>query len=297
MQQVNTVTIQSESLVAEVSPLGAELQRLAIAGGGDLQWNGDPAVWSGRAPILFPVVGALNGGEYRLDGRTYAMPKHGFARRSTFDVVATSDASAVFRLDASDATRAIYPFEFRLDVAFTLEGPTLTLAATIANRGEQSMPASFGFHPAFRRPLPFGKLKDAHRIVFDCDEPAPIRRIDPQGLLTPQPHPTPVDGRTLVLRDSLFVDDALIFDRVSSPRVSYGAPEGPQLAVAFQDFPMLGIWTKPGADFICIEPWAGIADPQAFEGDLRSKPGIFEVAPGGARRLSMSITLLPEAQP
>ena len=200
------------------------------------------------------------------------------------------------RLDASDETRAAYPFEFRLEVAFMLEGATLTLAATITNRGEGAMPASFGFHPALRRPLPFGQPKEAHRLVFDCDEPAPVRRIDPQGLLTPQPHPTPVSGRTLVLQDALFVDDALIFDRISSRRVTYGGPTGPQLAVAFEDFSMLGVWTKPGADFICIEPWAGIADPEGFEGDIRSKPGVFEVEPGGSRRLSMSITFLTGAQ-
>jgi galactose mutarotase-like enzyme len=287
--------IQSDTLTAAISPLGAELRRLTTRDGLDLQWNGDPEVWTGRAPILFPVIGVLDGGVYRLDGQTYAMPKHGFARHSTFAVVDVQPRSAIFRLSASDQTRPLYPFEFQLDLEFALDGPKLAIAATVANLGDAPMPASFGFHPALRWPLPFDRPRAEHRIVFEKDEPAPIRRIDADGLLTPQPHPTPVTGRTLALRDDLFVDDALIFDRLQSRRAVYGAESGPQLAVDFQDFAELGVWTKPGAGFICIEPWAGMADPKGFAGDFRNKPGVFEVAPGAGRRLAMSITLLPDS--
>ncbi len=286
-------SISSYRLTATVSSLGAELRSLADAQGHQLQWDGDPAVWSGRAPILFPVIGMLQGGCYRLGERHYPMPKHGFARHSTFEVVEHAPHAITLRLAASDTTRAIYPFEFQLDIAFTLAAGTLGVKATIANRGDISMPASFGFHPALRWPLPFGQPRAQHTIRFAEPEPAPVRRIDPGGFLTPELHPTPVVGDTLALRDDLFIDDALIFDRLSSRRVTYGAAAGPRIEVCFEDFPTLGVWTKPGAGFICIEPWQGFSDSVGFSGDIRDKPGIALIDPGASLRLGMSIALLP----
>lgn len=287
-----TVILSSDTLTAEISTDGAELRRLATPDGLDLMWNGDPTVWSGRAPILFPVIGMVQDGRYRLDGASYPMPKHGFARHSRFTTVACDGASATLRLSADATTRAIYPFEFRLDLTFALAADSLLVTAEIGNSGDAAMPASFGFHPALRWPLPFGRPRGEHRIRFDVDEPAPIRRIDAGGLLTAADRPTPVVGDTLALRDDLFVDDALIFDRLHSRRVRYGADDGPQIEVAFADFPTLGVWTKPGAGFLCIEPWHGFADPVGFAGDFRDKPGSFEVAPGSVRTLAMRLSLI-----
>ena len=288
-----TVAITSDQLAAEIAAKGAELRRLETREGKDLQWDGDPAFWTGRAPILFPVIGLLNGGHYRLDGRSIAMTKHGFARDLTFDLAARAADSVTFRLDANDKTRAMYPFEFSLEVAYRLDGTRLDIEAIISNRDGKPMPASFGFHPALRWPLPFGKARAEHRILFDQDEPEPIRRIDADGLLILDRLPTPVDGRTLRLLDDLFVDDALIFDRVRSRRVLYGAEDSPQIAVSFADFSVLGVWTKPGSGFICIEPWAGLPDPEGFDGALADKPRAFVVDAGQSRRLGMSIELLP----
>lgn len=267
------------------------MQSLRTNDGRDLLWDGDPAFWTGRAPILFPVVGLLNGGQYHYDGSTYTMPKHGFARGSEFAVTEQSDAAVTMRLAASDATRAAYPFDFTLDLTFCLDGAILQISAVIANHGGMPMPASFGFHPALRWPLPFGAERTAHRIAFDNDEPEAVRRIGPDGLLLPQSEPSPVTGRELALRDDLFNADALIFDAVRSRSVNYGAPRGPQLRVTFGDFPALGVWTKPGANFICIEPWQGLPDPTAFAGDIRDKPAIMLIAPGDIRRWAMTIAV------
>lgn len=289
------VTIASARLSASINALGAELQHLSDHDGRQLQWNGDPAVWHGRAPILFPIIGLLQNGVYRLDDRSYAMPKHGFARHSVFDIIDHTPEAVTFHLAASAETRAIYPFDFTLDIRFSLSGAELTLAATITNNGATSMPASFGFHPALRWPLPYGRPRADHRIRFERDESAPVRRIDASGFLLPEPQPTPTVGDTLTLRDELFVDDALIFDRLASKRVIYGAATGPQLAVDFADFPTLSVWTKPAADFICIEPWQGFSDPVGFAGDIRDKPGIIEIAPQDSRRLAMRLSLLDDA--
>ena len=274
-----------------MSPIGAELQHLTTPDGKELQWDGDPAVWAGRAPILFPIIGKLTGDAYRLAGKTYAMPKHGFARHSLFDVIDAHEDTAAFRLSASNETRALYPFEFVLELRYAVAGASLAIAATITNEGTSPMPASFGFHPALRWPLPFDQPRSAHRIGFAQTESVPLRRIDADGYLLPQPFPSPISGDTLILRDALFVDDALIFEGLASRHVVYGAKQGPHLAVEFCDFPTLGVWTKPGAGYICIEPWQGVADPVGYTGDIFDKPGIFTLTPGASRKLAMSLSL------
>lgn len=114
------------------------------------------------------------------------MPKHGFARHSEFAVVKQDSDMLIMRLSATDQTRAIYPFEFQLDVEFRIEKATLTVAATIANHGTEIMPASLGFHPAFRWPLNAGTGRPCHIVQFPDREPSPVRRIGTDGLLIDQ---------------------------------------------------------------------------------------------------------------
>jgi galactose mutarotase-like enzyme len=288
------VSLNSAGLAAQVDPLGAQLSVLRDQAGRDLLWNGDPSVWAGRAPLLFPIVGALAGGTYRVDSTPYRLARHGFARVSTFQVVDAGAASATFRLKADEATRKLYPFSFQLDVQFALKGATLSVTALIRNLGDRKMPASFGYHPAFRWPLPFGRERSEHFIEFASDEPSPVRRLDAAGLLAPERYPTPIAGRRLALTDDLFRYDAIIFDDLRSRSVSYGASEGPRIRLSFPDAPYLGIWSKPQANFICIEPWHGVADPQGYLGTFSAKPGVFMVAAGACMAVRMGITLLPE---
>ena len=154
------------------------------------------------------------------------------------------------------------------------------------------MPAAFGFHPALRWPLPYGKSRAAHEIVFERDEPAPIRRpVD--GLLSLAQFPTPVRNRRLALRDNLFEEGAIVFDRLVSRSVRYGAPDSPSIEVSFPHMPHLGIWTKPGAGFVCIEPWQGHASPEDFDGELADKPGMVAIVPGATASFAMSISVVP----
>ena len=285
------IRIRSDRLTAEIAPLGAELQSLRDGAGRDYLWNGDPAWWTGRAPILFPVVGTLAGDALRVNGAAYPMAKHGFARRSRFAVAEDGYDYVTFRLEASAATRESYPFDFTLEVAFEVEGATLTVTATLANPGAGPLPASFGFHPAFRWPLPDAGGRDEYRLRFAEPEPAPIRRIAADGLLTDVRHPSPVEGRNLPLADALFVDDALIFDAPASRSVRYGAPGEPGIEIAWDNLPELGVWTKPGGPYLCVEPWQGHSDPEGFAGEFRDKPGVIEVLPGGERRFRMAITV------
>jgi galactose mutarotase-like enzyme len=286
------LAIHSGELAAEIDPLGAQLSVLRDVTGRDLLWNGDPAFWTGRAPLLFPIIGELAGGSYRVGSGTYRLPRHGFARSSRFRVVDATHSAAEFELTADQATLDVYPFRFALQIRFELGGATLTLTTHVRNTGDVPMPASFGYHPALRWPLPFGRDRSRHFIAFERDEPAPIRRLDAHGLLTPTPRPSPVSNRRLALADSLFRDDAVIFDEIRSRSVTYGADGAPRLQVSFPDTPYLGVWSKPGAPFVCIEPWHGLADPEGFSGDFHSKPGVFVVQPGGEVIIRMAIELL-----
>lgn len=288
------VTITGDGLTARINPFGAELWSLTDAAGREYMTDADPAFWSGHAPLLFPVVGSLAGDTLRHDGKAYPLPRHGFARRSAFAPVHAEGAQARFRLTDSPGSRAVYPFGFVLEVEYRIAGMTLHVQASVFNPNAGPLPFSFGYHPAFAWPLPGGADKAAHRLVFEQDEPQAIRRVArDSGLLLPVAEPTPVQGRILPLREDLFVADAVIWDRLASRAVSYGAEGGAWLDLAFPDTAAFGLWQVPGARYICLEPWAGHADPEGFAGEFLEKPGIVVLDPGATCSFRMDVTVRP----
>jgi galactose mutarotase-like enzyme len=285
------IVIASAALTATINPFGAELSSLCDAEGRELMTGADPAFWTGRAPLLFPIVGRLMDDRYRLGGKEYPLPAHGFARRQMFALTEQAPDRAVFRLADNDATREVYPFAFTLDAAFSLAGATLGMDVTVTNKGGAPMPASFGYHPAFAWPLPFGRPRAEHRLVFEKPEPAELSAIIKGGWIAPDKWASPLDGCELKLADALFERDALIWDRLESRSLRYDGGEGPGLEIGFEGMPKLGIWTKPGAHYVCVEPWDGIADSIGFAGEIWDKPGILRFEPGEARTFSMQVTL------
>lgn len=288
---MSDVRIASPDLTAEIAARGAELVRLTVGDGRELLWNGDPLWWSGRSPLLFPIVGMVPDDRILIDGRHYEMPKHGIARTEDFALLEADPSSCVFELRSSPETLRRYPFAFALRVAYRISERTLTMTATVRNEGATDLPMSFGFHPALRWPLPDAPRRDAYEIRFERDEPAPVRRLA-DGLLAQTAEPSPVEGRSLHLRDSLFENDAIIFDALRSRSLTYGPQGAPALRVRFPDMPQLGIWTKPDAPYICIEPWRGYAAPLGFAGEFRDKPGNVCVPPGSEKAHEMSIELM-----
>ncbi len=287
------LSIASPALSASIDPLGAELWSLTDAQGRQLMTDADPQWWTGHAPLLFPFVGRSRGDIYRLDGRDYPMAQHGFARRKPFAPVEQSDVSLLLRLEADEESRAAYPFNFRLDMAFAIEGATLRMTATVTNRGEAPMPFSFGYHPAFAWPLPYGGGIEDHRVIFEKPEPAPIRKVgDEPGLIARETFPSPVEGDTLTPTHAMFEGDALIWDDLKSRSLTWGVPGRPRLRIDFPDTPWLGLWQKPGAHYLCVEPWAGMADLVGFDGDVWAKQGIMTLLPGDARSFRMDVTLI-----
>jgi galactose mutarotase-like enzyme len=272
-------TLRSGGLEATVKAHGAELCSLKDAQGIELIWQAG-AVWPRHGPLLFPIVGRLKNDALRHQGKTYPMTQHGFARDQVFEWVERGAASCSLVLRDGAETRARYPFAFRLAVHYRLQATELEVTLEITNTGGEMLPASIGAHPAFNWPLVEGVAKDSCRLAFSDEEVEPIRRLK-DGLMREKPEPTPIQGKTLVLSEQLFDDDALILDRVASRSVRYAADRGPSLEVSWDGFRELGIWSKPGgAGFVCIEPWRGFASPSDFDGEFADKPGVMHIAPG-----------------
>ena len=288
---MSAVQIASEWLTANIALRGAELMQLVDSQGHNLLWAGDPLWWSGRSPLLFPIVGKVPNDQLLIEGKEFHMPAHGFARRMDFTLLEHDHSSCVFELRSNLETQQHYPFPFALQLAYRISGRLLKMAATVSNGGTVAMPMSLGYHPAFPWPLPYDARRDSYELRFEIEEPAPVRRLI-GSLLSRDAQPSPVDRQILHLSDDLFENDAIIFDALCSRSLTYGTRDTPMLEVNFSDMPHLGVWSKPGAPFICIEPWQGHAAPVDFAGEFREKPGVVSVPPGRAKRYEMSIELL-----
>jgi len=274
-----SIKIAAGEIEAWFAPVGAELVRLRFRGQEQL-WHGDPTWWNMRAPILFPVIGRSPGAAIKVAGKTYAMTPHGFARDRPFACRAHDAAHASFEQTDDAQTRAMYPFGFALGIAAQALAGGLEMAATIENRNDAAMPFCFGYHPGFLWPQEAARRRK-YVCVFEREENAPIRRADlSTGLLAAEKFASPVAGRTLALDDALFARGALHFERVASRKVWFGVLGETGLEVRFPDSPQLGIWTKPGAPFLCVEPWQGLAEVETSDGALERRPGVRVLVPG-----------------
>lgn len=268
-------------LEVSVSALGAELQSLRRAGGPERLWQGNPAFWSRRSPVLFPIVGKLRDDRYAVGGRTYSLPQHGFARDRVFDLVSADRAEAEFLLRSDGETLAAYPFEFELRVRYELDGESLRVTYRVFNAGAGPMWFSIGGHPGFACPHgPGGRFED-YELVFEREETAD--RLLLEGPLLSGEQERGLDGtRTLPLSWELFERGALVFEGLRSGWVALQSRGGGgRLEVRFAGWPYLGLWTLSGAPFLCVEPWHGIADRAGASGRLEEKPGILRLERGG----------------
>lgn len=284
------VTLANDHLRVTVADMGAEMQSLETASGAALLWHGDSAWWGGRSPVLFPIVGRAPEDRIAVEGRVAPMAQHGFARRARFALRASDGESCLHELAADAATRAVYPFEFRLALRHSLAGAALTVAAEVVNDDVKPMPFGLGFHPAFLWPLPGAEGRDHAVTLGNGAEPA-LARLE-GGLLPATRLPSPFKGGRLVLDPAQYEADAMIFPEGAGSELVYGPDAGPKLRFRFENLPNLAIWQKPGAPFICIEPWHGMAAAAGAGAEIADRPYSLTLAPGATARFAFTVELV-----
>lgn len=283
-------TLENANFLVKIHAFGAEMQSLFNKENEiEYLWQADANYWPRHAPVLFPIVGRLPDNNLR-HRQNYPMTQHGFARDMLFDVTHQSSENLQFRLVANEKTKKQYPFDFELLIDYQLINNQLITQYTIRNLGNEILPASIGAHPAFNWPLLPNVPKESHTITFEGDEPKPVRQLD-AGLLLEEKFPSPIHDKKIKLKDSLFKNDALIFDELNSRSIRYEAGDEQAIEVQFSDFPHLGIWTKPGAPFICLEPWHGYSSPADFNNDFINKPGLLLIPEKSEVKKSFQIIL------
>jgi len=279
-----SIHLQNELLSAAVSETGAELQSLKLLSSGtEYLWQGDPAWWPSRAPLLFPIVGGLPGGAYTHEGKTYKIGNHGFARKRPFTVVEAGETHAVLRLVDTEETRQAYPFPFLLEVGFALEAQSLAITWTVTNPGAAPLPFAIGAHPGFNVPLSPGHTLSDYALRFEKKETLTRRFLNEENAACPLAMDESVlaDGDLIPLAPNLFDRGALVFSGQKSGRITLGSRTGKRsVSVQFSGFTHLGLWSKPGAPYVCIEPWFGIMGRETAPVELASREGMLRLDPG-----------------
>ncbi|MDP4215319.1 MAG: aldose 1-epimerase family protein [Bacteroidota bacterium] len=296
------LTIENQRVKAVIHPRGAELQSIYHKGNKlEYLWGGDPAFWGKHSPILFPIVGALKEGIYYYQGNGYALGRHGFARDQEFGVESAGADSATFLLCSNADTLELYPFDFELRVAYRLLPDGLSTTYSVRNPADPNNPAgesprdlyfSIGGHPAFNLPLQPGTDYADYYLEFDREETAPRWPISRDGLI--ETHSLPLLDRTrrLPLSKELFADDALVLKHPASSALTLRSSKTEHgLKMEFPGFPYLGLWAAKGADFLCIEPWCGIADSVDTNQELPEKEGINRIGPGESFERTWTLAL------
>lgn len=266
--------IENEILKIGVKEQGCELTSIyAKKEQREYLWQGNPEYWAGQSPILFPIVGRLIDDKYRLDGKEYTMPKHGFARKMKWDFLEKSDDSVSFILKETPETLELYPYIFEVKVTFSLDGNRLTVSHTVTNKNNMAMYFSLGAHPAFN-------CKIGDKLSFDLEETLETEKIDlVRSLRLPETFPVLNNERDITVTEHIFDEDALILRGIKSENITLHT-DNADIKFNLGNAPYLGIWAKPGAPYVCIEPWWGVNDSTEKKDDFSQKDAICKAEPG-----------------
>ncbi|QES89751.1 aldose 1-epimerase family protein [Rhizosphaericola mali] len=255
---------------------GAELQSLINKETGvEYMWGGDPVFWGKHSPVLFPIVGGLKDNEYSFGGNKYSLGRHGFARDSIFSVIEQTETSISFGMSDTADSLTKYPFHFQFLVQYTINKSELIVKYIVKNMGKDAMYFSVGAHPAFNVPLNKDLTFEDYSLKFEKKETVSIYPLDDSGQTKINAIPFLNDSDELPLHKSLFYKDALVFKELVSDKITIQTKDDTHgITIAFKEYPYMGIWSAKDADFLCIEPWDGIADNEAVSGVLEEKEGI-----------------------
>ena len=288
------LSIENDDLSAGVLPTGAELCSLTDSKTNtEYIWQADPNIWNSHAPVLFPIIGILKNGEYYYESKRYQMPKHGIVRHNkNLKSTRRSESSLTLELMSSQKTLKNYPFSFQFQIEFTLDGRTLHINHTVRNLDDRPRYFSLGGHPAFNVPLYQDETYNDYYLQFDRKMNLSTHLLTEEGLVTNQEKNLIENDDKIKLHKNLFNNDALIFKNIPSKRVTlHSNKSGQILTVNYSDFRNLGVWAKPAAPFVCIEPWLGIADVENTSQDIKTKEGIIELMPSLTFDASYAITI------
>ena len=274
------ITLTNGLWSARIAEMGAELKSMTdLSSGQEYMWSGDPAWWNGSAPVLFPVIGGLKAGEYSYEGRSYKLPSHGFARGSEFAVTRVGGDSGELTLTSSPKTREAYPFDFLLTVTFQLERAGMAVRYDVANTGAARMYFSIGSHPAFVVPFAGGTLENYY-VLFEREENLERWFFKDGMVVAGKTEDVFENSRAISLSRTMFDQGIMIFKHpVSKEFTIANSRNSRAITVTTDGVPYLGIWSKPGAPFLCIEPWHGIPDMSDTSGSLVDKEGILSLEP------------------
>ncbi len=267
--------IENNSFSAEIKHDGAELHSLIKKDTGkEYIWYGKEEIWYGQSPILFPFIGRLLDDKYRYDGKEYSMQKHGFARKRPFTLVEKAENEAIFFQTYDEDTLAMYPFKFELYIKFTLEDDRLKVTHTVKNIDDKKMYFSLGAHPGFN-------IEIGDKLVFDENETLVTERIDKDSIVAVFDEPLLDNAKEIEITNEIFVEDALILNGFNSKGLTLKKKNGEDiLHFDMGDAPFLGVWAKPGAPYVCIEPWWGVNDSYEKKSDVSEKRGIQSLEAG-----------------
>lgn len=286
-------TIQNNQLKISVQKKGAELCSIvSLNSGKEYMWDANPAVWSSYAPVLFPIVGALKEEKYVFKGKHYSVPKHGFIRNNEqLNFKRIADSCLEFSLKFDEESLKSYPFQFEFFIRFILQENSILIVHEIVNHSqEDTMYFSLGGHPAFKCPLNEHESYEDYYLEFERPETVDTWEVLPTGLIAPSTRPLLNNSAVLELNKQLFDRDALILKEHTSKKVSLKNRKGTNcITVEYSDFSYLGIWSKQGADFVCIEPWLGISDSHDTDQDFTTKEGILKLEANSSFKASYRI--------
>lgn len=256
-------------------------------------WDAQPDIWGSHAPVLFPIIGALNNGATQIEHADFAIPKHGLIRHNNnLELIAKTENSLEFQLLYSEETLALYPFKFAFSIKYHLEGHRLIVSHLVENRDEKTMPFALGGHPAFKCPFNDEENYSDYYLEFEKVETASRWMLDDKGLLSGAQEPYLKGSKELPLQKDMFKDDALVFTDLKSHAVTLRSRKSQtSLKVSFEDFPYLGLWAKPNANFICIEPWQGLTDPNDRPSVFNEKMGLIHLPASESYRAEYSIEI------
>lgn len=273
------ITIENNFLIVRAKEEGAELCSI-ISKQTQLEymWQAG-AAWSKHAPVLFPVVGQLKNDTYTYNGNAYKLERHGFARTKKFTLIKEEKDKMAFMLGADNETLQKFPFRFELYISYTLTDKQLDIHYTVKNTDDKQLFFSIGAHPAFRLPLHKHETYEDYHLEFNRLENAPRYVLD-NGMISTHTKPVIENDTLLPLSKQLFYEDALVFKNLESTQISLCSKKYTNgLHFRFKGFPFFGIWAAKDADFICLEPWHGIADSTSHKGELENKEGIIKLEP------------------